>query len=188
MIKHGGKMTFQEAWEKQPMSKPRIEKVTVNMGVGESGDRLLIGAKVMEELTGQKPVRTLAKQTNPAFGIRKKLPIGLKVTLRGKKAEEFLKNAFIAFKASGKTLYSYSFDKRGNFSFGIPEHIDFPGQKYEPDIGIYGMDVCVTFGKPGYRVKRRKIKRNSIPEKHLVKKEEAIEYIKTNFGVEVEEE
>ena len=181
-------MTYQEVWEKQPMSKPRIEKVTINMGVGESGDRLLIGAKVIEEITGQKPVRTLAKQTNPAFGIRKKLPIGLKVTLRGKKAENFLKNAFIAFNAAGKTLYSYSFDSKGNFSFGIPEHIDFPGQKYDPEVGTYGMDICVTFEKPGYRVKRRKSKRNKIPKKHQVKKYEAIEYIKTNFGLEVIDE
>ncbi len=178
-------MEYKEQWEKQVMLKPRIEKVTVNMGVGESGDRLLIGAKVLEELSGQKPVRTLAKQTNPAFGIRKKLPIGLKVTLRGKKAEEFLKNAFEAFKASGKTLYSYSFDSRGNFSFGIPEHIDFPGQKYDPEVGIFGMDVCVTFEKPGYRVKRKRIKKGKIPQKHLVKKDEAIEYIKTKFGIEV---
>jgi len=181
-------MTFQEVWEKQPMSKPRIEKVTINMGVGESGDRLLTGAKVIEEITGQKPVRTLAKQTNPAFGIRKKLPIGLKVTLRGKKAENFLKNAFIAFKAAGKTLYSYSFDSKGNFSFGIPEHIDFPGQKYDPEVGIYGMDICVTFEKPGYGVKRRKARRSKIPKKHQVKKDEAIEYIKTNFGLEVIDE
>ena len=181
-------MNFQEAWEKQPMSKPRIEKVTVNMGVGESGDKLLIAEKVIGEITGQRPVRTLAKQTNPAFNIRKKLPIGLKITLRGKKAEEFLKDAFTAFTASGKQLFTYSFDKRGNFSFGIPEHIDFPGQKYDPSVGIYGMDVCVTFEKPGYSVKRRKAKRANIPAKHLVSKEEAIECIETTFGLKVEQE
>jgi len=180
-------MSFQEIWEKEPMKRPRIEKVTVNFGVGEAGDRLTIGAKVIEEITGQKPVRTLAKQTNPAFGIRKKLPIGLKVTLRGKKAEEFLKNAFTAFKASGKTLFSRSFDNRGNFSFGVPEHIDFPGQKYDPAVGVYGMDICVTLDKPGYRVKRRKLKRSRLPGRHLVTKEEAIEYIKTKFEIDIEE-
>lgn len=181
-------MNFQETWEKQPMNKPRIEKVTVNMGVGESGDKLLTAEKVITEITKQKPVRTLAKQTNPAFNIRKKLPIGLKITLRGKKAEEFLNDAFVAFKASGKQLYSYSFDKRGNFSFGIPEHIDFPGQKYDPSIGIYGMDICVTFEKPGYRIKRRKAKRNNIPLKHLVTKDEAITYIEQKYGLKVERE
>jgi large subunit ribosomal protein L5 len=181
-------MSFQEIWEKEPMKKPRIQKVTVNFGVGEAGDRLTIGAKVIEDLTGQAPVRTLAKQTNPAFGIRKKLPIGLKVTLRGIKAEEFLKNAFTAFKASGKVLYDRSFDKVGNFSFGVPEHIDFPGQKYDPSVGIYGMDVCVTFEKSGYRVKSRKLNRNTIPEKHLVKKVEAIELVKATFDMEVLEE
>jgi large subunit ribosomal protein L5 len=178
-------MSFQEVWEKEPMKKPRIQKVTVNFGVGEAGDRLTIGAKVIETLTGQAPVRTLAKQTNPAFGIRKKLPIGLKVTLRGKNAEEFLENAFVAFKVSGTVLYASSFDKVGNFSFGVPEHIDFPGQKYDPTVGIYGMDICVTFEKPGYRVKSRKLKRSHIPAKHLVKKEEAIEYIEKKFGAEV---
>ncbi|MBA2839805.1 large subunit ribosomal protein L5 [Methanococcus maripaludis] len=178
-------MSFQEVWEKEPMKKPRIQKVTVNFGVGEAGDRLTIGAKVIEELTGQSPVRTLAKQTNPAFGIRKKLPIGLKVTLRGKKAEEFLKNAFTAFRACGKTLFASSFDQVGNFSFGVPEHIDFPGQKYDPSVGIYGMDICVTFEKSGYRVKSRKVKRSHIPEKHLVTKDEAIEYIQAKFDTEV---
>jgi len=178
-------MSFQEVWEKEPMKKPRIQKVTVNFGVGEAGDRLTIGAKVIEELTGQSPVRTLAKQTNPAFGIRKKLPIGLKVTLRGKNAEEFLGSAFSAFRTSGKVLYASSFDQVGNFSFGVPEHIDFPGQKYDPSIGIYGMDICVTFEKSGYRVKSRKVKRSHIPKKHLVTKDEAIEYIQTKFDTEV---
>ncbi|MBA2861378.1 50S ribosomal protein L5 [Methanococcus maripaludis] len=178
-------MSFQEVWEKEPMKKPRIQKVTVNFGVGEAGDRLTIGAKVIEELTGQSPVRTLAKQTNPAFGIRKKLPIGLKVTLRGKNAEEFLGNAFSAFKTCGKVLYASSFDQVGNFSFGVPEHIDFPGQKYDPSIGIYGMDICVTFEKSGYRVKSRKVKRSHIPKKHLVTKDEAIEYIQAKFDTEV---
>ncbi|EHP87739.1 50S ribosomal protein L5 [Methanotorris formicicus] len=178
-------MSYQELWNNNPMLKPRIEKVVVNFGVGEAGDRLTKGAKVMEEITGQRPIRTLAKQTNPAFGIRKKLPIGLKVTLRGKKAEEFLKNAFIAFKAEGKKLYESSFDEYGNFSFGIHEHIDFPGQKYDPMIGIYGMDVCVTLERPGYRIKRRKIKRAHIPKRHRVTREEAIEFIEKHFGVEV---
>ena len=75
--------------------------------------------------------------------------------------------------------------KIGNFSFGVPEHIDFPGQKYDPTVGIYGMDICVTFEKPGYRVKSRKVKRSHIPTKHLVNKDEAIEYIQAKFDTEV---
>ncbi|WP_423792857.1 50S ribosomal protein L5 [Methanocaldococcus indicus] len=177
---------FEEIWNKNPMLKPRIGKVVVNMGVGESGDRLTRAEKVLEELTGQKPIRTRAKQTNPSFGIRKKLPIGLKVTLRGKKAEEFLKQAFQAFEKEGKKLYDYSFDEFGNFSFGIHEHIDFPGQKYDPMVGIFGMDVCVTLERPGFRVMRRKYKRSKVPRRHRLTRDEAIEFIEKTFGVKVE--
>ncbi|ADG13292.1 50S ribosomal protein L5 [Methanocaldococcus infernus] len=179
-------MDYEELWNKNPMLRPKIGKVVVNFGIGESGDRLTKGEKVIEELTGQKPIRTRAKQTNPSFGIRKKLPIGLKVTLRGKKAEEFLKKAFEAFQKEGKTLYDFSFDEYGNFSFGIHEHIDFPGQKYDPMIGVYGMDVCVTLERPGFRVMRRKRCRSKVPRKHRLTREEAIQFIEKTFGIKVE--
>lgn len=69
-------MSFEELWQKNPMLKPRIEKVVVNFGVGESGDRLTKGAQVIEELTGQKPIRTRAKQTNPSLELERSYQLG----------------------------------------------------------------------------------------------------------------
>lgn len=176
---------FREAWEKQPMTKPRIEKVTVNMGVGESGERLSKAEKLLEEITGMKPVRTIAKRTNRDFGIRKGEPIGCKVTLRGKRAIEVLKKLLGAVDYN---LRRENFSLEGGFSFGIREHIDIPGMKYDPEVGIFGMDVCVTLEKPGHRVKRRKIKRGKIPKRHRVSKEEAMEFASEELGVNVIED
>lgn len=162
--------------------EPRIAKVTINIGVGEAGERLEKATKVIERLTGRKPVKTIAKRTNKDFGIRRGMPIGCKVTLRKKEAEEFLKNAL---RIINNKIPSYSFDDDGNFSFGIPDYTLFPDQKYDPEIGIFGMDICVTLERIGYRIKHRKIRRRKIPAKHRVTREEAMEFMKKKFGVEV---
>jgi len=166
-----------------PMRRLKISKVTVNMGVGEAGERLAKGVQLLEELTGQKPVHTIAKRTIQPFGIRKGLAIGCKVTLRGEKAMKFLRDAFAAV---DNRIKASNFDEQGNFAFGIREHIDLPGVKYDPMVGIYGMDVCVAIERPGYRVKHRKLKKSKVGKKHLVTKEEAINFIKETFNVEVE--
>jgi len=167
-----------------PMEQVRIEKVTVNIGVGEGGDKLRKAEKVLEMLTKQKPVRTYAKMTNRDFGIRKGMPIGCKVTLRKQKAIDFLKEALWIrnFK-----LPEWSFDNEGNFSFGITDHTEFKDMKYDPDIGIFGMDICVTLEKPGYRIKRRKIEKTKVPHRHRVSRQEAIEFVRKEFNVEVVE-
>ncbi len=165
------------------MQDVRIEKVTVNIGVGQPGERLDNAEKLLEEITGAKPIRTLAKKRNPVFKLRKGLPIGVKVTLRKEKAIEFLKKAFAAVKNKIKRS---NFDNNGNLSFGIKEYIDFPGVKYKPEIGMFGFDVCVTLEKPGYRVKKRKIAKSKVGKRQKVKVDEAIEFIKNMFNVEVE--
>lgn len=78
-----------------------------------------------------------------------------------------------------------SFDVHGNFAFGIKEHIEIPGVKYDPEIGIFGMDVCVSLTRPGYRVKERRIGKAKVGSKHVLTPEEAIVFVKDNFGVEV---
>lgn len=163
-------------------TQPRIDKVTINIGVGEAGERLQKAEKVLESLTKQKPVRTLSQHTVKDWGLRKLLPIGCKVTLRGKKAEEFLKKALAT---RNNRVAEWSFDKQGNISFGVSDHTDFEGQKYDPNMGIFGMDISVTLKKPGYRVKNRKIAKNSIPSKHRVKREEGITYLTQRFNLEV---
>ncbi|RAP54531.1 MAG: 50S ribosomal protein L5, partial [Methanosphaera sp. rholeuAM130] len=78
------------------------------------------------------------------------------------------------------------FDKEGNVSFGIREHIDIPGVRYDPDIGIFGMDVSVTFEKPGHRIKDRRLRPKKIPKHQRVTPEEAMELMKEKFQVTIE--
>ncbi len=164
------------------MRAPKIEKVTVHMSVGESGKKLSNAEMLMETITGQKPVRNFAKKTLPAFAIKKGEAIGCKVTLRGAKAEKFLNTAF-AIKE--KELNLKSFDRAGNFAFGIEEHTDFPGLEYDPEIGIYGMDVIVSIQRPGYRIKRRKAQQEEIPVGHKLTIEDSVAFLNTKYGVEV---
>jgi len=168
--------------KKEVLFSPRIEKVTINIGVGEAGERLKKAETVLQNITGQKPVETLSKTTNKDWGIRKMMPIGCKVTLRGKKADEFLKEAL---NTRDNKIAEYSFDDEGNLSFGVPDHTLFKTQKYDPNIGIFGMDICVTMEKPGYRVKRRRIARRKIPHRHRVTKEETIKFFTEKYNVEV---
>lgn len=165
-----------------PMREIRIEKVVLNMGVGEGGDKLAKAERVMKEIVDQKPARTLAKKTVREWGIRKGSPIGCKTTLRGKKAERVLDRLF---EAVGRKLQRGSFDDRGNFSFGIKEHIDIPGLKYDPKIGMWGLDVCVSLCRPGYRIKHRRKTSRKIPKTHSITPEEAVEFVKNKFNVEV---
>ncbi len=164
------------------MKQPMIEKVTVNIGVGEGGDRLEKAVKLLMKLTGGKPIRTKTMKRIPAFGIRPKMFVGTMVTLRGKSAETFLKQGLASLSNKIKTS---SFDKYGNFSFGIKEYIDIPNVRYDPGIGVFGMDVCVTVGRKGFRVKRRRVKASSIGSAHLLKREDSMNFIKEKFGVEV---
>lgn len=173
---------IRKRWQNNPMLKPRIEKVTVNMAVGKSGETLERAAKVLEELTGQRPCKRKAKKTIRDFGIRKGEPIACLVTLRKEKAKEFLAKAF---QAVDNKISKESFDNQGNFSFGIKEHIEIPGTKYVPELGIHGMDVCVTLCRPGYRVKKRRRAKSNIGSKHRLTPEEAMLFIKEEFGVEI---
>ena len=165
------------------MKEIRIEKITVNMGVGQSGAELEKSQKVLEKITGVKSVQTVAKIKQPKWDIRPGLPIGAKVTLRGKKGEEFLGRAL---QAKDNILSRKNFDAYGNAGFGVKEHIDLPDEKYDPNIGIRGFDVLVTLERPGYRVKRRKIENTKIGKKHVIPKEEAINFMRKKFGLTIE--
>jgi large subunit ribosomal protein L5 len=168
--------------KKKELFAPNVEKVTINIGVGEAGERLKKAEKVLENITGQKPIETLSKTTNKDWAIRKMMPIGCKVTLRGKKADEFITDAL---STRENKMADYSFDDEGNLSFGIPDHTLFKSQKYDPNIGIFGMDVNITMKKHGYRVKNRRIARRRIPHKHRVQREETMKFFSEKFNVEV---
>jgi len=178
------KKTSSKKKEGKQAIQPRLAKVTVNIGVGEAGEKLKKAESVLEGVTKQKPIQTLSKTTNKDWGIRKFMPIGCKVTLRKKAAETFLTNAL---KIRENRIAEYSFDDQGNFSFGIPDHTLFEGQRYDPSVGIFGMDISITIEKPGYRVKHRRIDRRKIPQRHQLTKEETMKFITETFHVEVVE-
>jgi large subunit ribosomal protein L5 len=172
---------IRKKWNKNPMLKPRIEKVTVNISVGTSGEPLEKAVTILKQLTEQQPCKRKAKQTIRDFGIRKGEPIACLVTLRKEKAKDFLKKTF---RAVDNKLSKKSFDRYGNFSFGIKEHIEIAGTKYVPELGIHGMDVSVAIGRPGYRVRRRHRAKSKIGADHLLTAEEAMLLIKDEFEVE----
>ena len=163
------------------MNEILVEKVVVNMGVGADPDKMKKSEKVIKEITGKTPVKTKSTKRVPDWGLRIGVDIGLKVTLRGPAAADFLKKAFIARE---NKLNKKSFDKEGNFGFGIREHIELPGVKYDPKLGILGLDVLVTLKKRGYRVKQRKIKKTIVGQRQRIKIDEAIKFVEA-MGVEV---
>jgi large subunit ribosomal protein L5 len=165
-----------------PMRDVRIEKVVVNIGVGEAGEKLTRAEKVIGLITGKSPTQTISTHTNKDLGIRKGMPIGVKVTLRKEEAPEFLKRAFWV---KENKIMNYSFDPEGNFSFGISDYTDFEGMKYNPDIGIFGLDISVVLKRAGKRVKQRKRAKGQIPHSHRITRKEAVEWVSKTFDVEV---
>ena len=169
-----------------PMLAPRITKVTVNIGVGEAGARLQLAERVLELLTGLKPVRTISKSTNRDLGTREGAPIGCKVTIRDSTTiGSFLKDAFWVRE---NTLPAWHFDQSGNLSFGIADYTDFPEQKYDPDIGIFGMDINIVLERPGHRVSRRRRRSAKVGVPHRVGRDESREWFKEHFGMTIVEE
>ena len=164
------------------MLMPKIGKVTVNIAVGKSGEPLEKAAQVLHQLTGEKPVKRNAKKSVRDFGIRKGEPIACIVTLRKAKAVEFLQRAL---QALDNKVSKSCFDRQGNFSFGIKEHIEIPGTKYAPELGILGMDVSVSLVRAGYRVKERRRAKSAVGRHHLLTPEEAIVFVKDTLGVEI---
>jgi large subunit ribosomal protein L5 len=164
------------------MREIKIHKVVVNIGVGEAGEKLIKAERVLELLTSRKPVRTLSSTTNKDLGIRKEMPIGCKVTLRGEPATKFLKEAFWV---KDNKIADYSFDPQGNFSFGVGDYTDFEGKKYDPDIGIFGLDISVTLTRSGLRIKNRRKLKGKIPKHHRLTQKEAMDFVKSKLAVEV---
>jgi len=168
--------------EENEMKEIRIASVTVNMGVGQSGDELKRAQTILDKITGVKSVQTKCKVKAPTWGLRPGLPIGCKATLRKKKAEAFLRDAL---GAKGNSVNAKSFDNNGNFGFGVHEYIDMPGIKYDPKFGIRGFDVLVSLERRGYRIKRRKLLKSKVSGNHVVSKNDAIDFLQKKFNTEV---
>lgn len=176
----------------QPAPKPKakkdnvmrqifISKVVVNMSLGTGGEPLAKAKTILEDLTGQKPADILAKRTNRDFGLRQGEPMGCKVTLRGEKAKDFAKRAL---DVNDFQIPESAVDHAGNLSFGISEHIQIPGVKYDPNLGIFGMDVAICTERPGYRINRRRRGRHKVPRRHRITTNEAMAVLSTELGIQ----
>jgi large subunit ribosomal protein L5 len=165
------------------MRRINVDKVVINVGVGKSGEPIEKAKNALLELTSHQPAVRGAKKTVRDFGIHKGEPIGVVVTLRRGPAIEFLKRVIAAKR---NVLKASSFDNFGNISLGIHEHIDIPGTKYNPDIGIFGMDINVVLSRPGYRIARKSRRSSKIGKTHRINRDEAIEFFKQEYGVKVE--
>jgi large subunit ribosomal protein L5 len=173
----------QEEVVEQPMRKVAIGKVVVNIGVGKSGEAVERARKVLNQITGQKPTERKAKESIRDFGTHRGEPIGLVVTVRGEETKDLILRLLTARE---KKMNESSFDSRGSVSFGLKEHIEIPGIRYDPEIGIWGMNVSVFLQRPGGSVSRRLRRPAKIGKKHVVTKEEAMDFFKYEFGVTIQ--
>ena len=135
---------------KSAMEVPRLQKITLNMGVGEAvSDKKVLDAALadLEKIAGQKPVKTLARKSIAGFKIREEWPIGCKVTIRDKRMYEFLDRLIsvaIPRIRDFRGMSPKSFDGRGNYSMGVKEQIIFPEIEYDKVDKIRGLDICIT--------------------------------------------
>jgi large subunit ribosomal protein L5 len=165
-----------------PMRALRIDKVVVSIGVGEAGERLVKAGSVLKMITGRTPVQTISRTTNKDLGIRKGMPIGMKVTLRKAPAEEFFKAAMFV---RDNRIADYSFDQDGNCSFGVADYTDFPNMRYDPEIGIFGMSLSVSFTRPGKRIQHRRRAASRLPRAHRITPQEVKSFMREKYSIEV---
>nr|AJS12359.1 50S ribosomal protein L5P [uncultured archaeon] len=167
-----------------PMRRVRVEKLTLNIGAGKDAQLLNKGVKLLEAIAGVPPVKTVTSKRIPGWGLRPGLPIGCKITLRGAGAEGMIPRLLAA---KDQMLGERNYDNRGNVSFGIPEYIDIEGAKYDPEIGIIGLQACITLTRAGYRVKRRRLRPASVGRRQVITKDEAMAFMQERFSVKVGE-
>lgn len=159
-----------------------VEKMVINIGTGSEENVNSNAKRLLGIITnGRTPSTAVSKKRNPAFKIAKGQAIGTFVTLRG---QEIKPLADKMFDAVNHTIKQSSITDN-SVSFGIHEYIDIRGVKYDPKIGMLGMNVNLSFKRKGNRVSLRKRKRSDIPKKHkVITREEIKEYLKRTYKVE----
>ena len=167
------------------MKNIKIDKLTMNIGAGKEQTILNKAISVIKDITGKDPVKTVTNKRIASWGLRTGLPIGCKLTLRKNDIPELLKRLLIA---KDNILNVKSFDDHGNVSFGIKEHIDIPGTRYDPKIGILGLQACITLSRPGFRIKKRKLNKARLGKNHKISQQEAIDFMKTAYNIKIQEE
>ncbi len=175
----------QQLMHMNTMKSIRIEKLTLNIGAGKDQGLLEKAEKLIEQLAGVKPVRTKTQKRIPGWGLRPGLPIGVKLTIRGEAAATLIPR-LLAAKAN--TLKKSNLDEAGNISFGVPEYIDIDGAKYDPAIGMIGLQACITLERPGYRTKRRRIRPAKPGKSHKITPAEAMAFMTERFKTQFEDE
>lgn len=165
------------------MKTIKLEKITLNCGTSTDAAKLERAVKMLSKISKRKVVKDYARKRLPAFGIRPGLEIGCRVTLRGKEAEELLKRLL---ESTGNEFPRKQFND-GSFSFGIKEYIEIPGMEYMADVGIMGLEVCVTLTRAGLKIGERKIKRGKVPLRHRITKEETAQFMMEKFGTKITE-
>ena len=166
------------------MREIRVEKVTINIGTGKEQSQIEKALMLLKNITGAKPVKCFSKKRIPGWGVRPGLPIGCKVTIRKNTNDLIMRT----LSAVDNTLQESNFDDFGNVSFGIEEYIDITGVKYDPKIGMLGLQACVTLERPGFRIAKRKVGQRKIHKRHSINKQEAIEFMKKKFNLKLKEE
>ena len=164
------------------MRKIFLSKVVLNMGVGKSGEAIEIGKETLVQITGKKPNARNAKKSQRDWGVRKGEPIGVAVTVRDDDAMELLKRLIVA---KDNKINGRSIDNEGNLSFGIKEHINIPGIKYDPKIGILGLEVSISLTRPGFSIRHRSKHKAKIGKKHRITKDDSIKFLTEKLGVEI---
>ena len=162
------------------MKKISLNKVVLNMGIGQSGERIETAKAALMQITEGKVNSRHAKKAQRDWGVRKGEPIGVAITVRGENAILLLKKLL---EAKDNMIKEKSFDNEGNFSFGISEHIDIPGVKYDHKIGILGLDAAISLMRPGFSIKLRSKHKAKIGKGHRITKQNAIQFMIKEFGV-----
>jgi len=174
------KINDKENINQNPMREIEIEKMVLNCG--GIGDKLEKSVKLLEMITKRKIKRLKSTRRIPAFAIAPGKESGCKVTIRD---QEKIKNLLERFFAVLENEISGKKITENHFAFGIPEYIEIPGLEYDRDVGILGFEVDIVFKRKGKRVKMKKIKRGKYPQKQRVTKQEIIDFLKKNFGMEI---
>ncbi len=164
------------------MKKISVSKVVLNMGVGKSGEPIERAKLALQQISGQQPSPRFAKATQRDWGVHKGEPIGVAVTLRKEPAIQLIKRLFAA---KGNQIKGSSFDNFGNVSFGIREHIDIPGVKYDPQVGILGLDIAISLTRPGFSIRVRSKHKASVGRTHKITGDEAKDFLSREFGIQV---
>lgn len=163
------------------MKQIHVAKVVLNVGAAQDRDKVEKGFDLLKKLTGKQPVRTKSTGRMKTFGGQSGQTIGVKVTLRGEEATDFLKKAAQA----SENMTESNLDGKGNLSFGVDEYIDIPGVEYDGDIGMMGFEIVAKTERPGYRVRKRKHKPRNLGKDHKITDEEAKEFFRQQVGIDI---